>query len=51
MSETTPADTADLAEAPASPLFNTLPLDAKLLRSPVEIEAVLAPQPLASLPP
>ena len=33
MSETTPADTADLAEAPASPLFNTLPLDAKLLRA------------------
>ena len=33
MNQTTPDDTAASPEAPASPLFNTLPLDAKLLRA------------------
>ena len=33
MNQTTPDDTAASQEAPASPLFNTLPLDAKLLRA------------------
>ena len=33
MTDITLADTAAVAEVPASPLFNTLPLDAKLLRA------------------
>ena len=32
MNQTNPADTNASQEAAASPLFNTLPLDAKLLR-------------------